>query len=316
MVPTTEASEELAAESAVMLPDSNTTATANGSPPPDESLASYNWIYIAAGIILAAGIYSFLLVVIRLGVQIASLLWQMGAGSQFAPEIKQITGTLIGGPIAVVFTGGLLGMIGMIWAAVITVLTTPLVFGVVRSLDLRGRPVMFGATWGGFVGYAAALPLAVPLANEFGMPANDVMAYVIGFAIGPGLATIVGQLGGAWGAKRSERASWWYERAAAKARVEKLGAFLSGAPQPSASPAVPPPQKLQFSLRQMLWITVWFSVLLTLIRLCGIPFEFILPALAGWLVYQTATFYLGSRLFSALGKKWTGPQTGLAGRIL
>jgi hypothetical protein len=47
----------------------------------------------------------------------------------------------------------------------------------------------------------------------------------------------------------------------------------------------------------MLWIFVWFSLLLSVIRLSGIPFEFALPLLVGWLVYQAATLYCGSLYF-------------------
>ena len=49
---------------------------------------------------------------------------------------------------------------------------------------------------------------------------------------------------------------------------------------------------------------MWLSVLLTLIRLVGIPFELILPLLGGWIIYQAFTLYLGSFLVEWLGAKW------------
>ena len=42
-----------------------------------------------------------------------------------------------------------------------------------------------------------------------------------------------------------------------------------------------------------MWIAVWFSILLSIIRVCGIPFEFALPLLMGWIVYQAGTLFTG-----------------------
>jgi hypothetical protein len=50
----------------------------------------------------------------------------------------------------------------------------------------------------------------------------------------------------------------------------------------------------------LLWISFWVSVLLTVIRLCGIPFEFVLPLLAGWAIYQAGTLWLGGKIVPRL----------------
>jgi hypothetical protein len=55
-------------------------------------------------------------------------------------------------------------------------------------------------------------------------------------------------------------------------------------------------QGLQFGTRHLLWIAAWLSLLLSIIRLSGVPFEFALPLLAGWVVYQGATLWIGGRL--------------------
>ena len=54
-----------------------------------------------------------------------------------------------------------------------------------------------------------------------------------------------------------------------------------------------------------MWLIVWISLLLSVIRLSGIPFEYVLPLVAGWIVYQWLTLRVGWRLAQWLGPKWT-----------
>ena len=53
---------------------------------------------------------------------------------------------------------------------------------------------------------------------------------------------------------------------------------------------------------------MWLSLLLSLIRLCGIPYEFILPLLLGWLLFQMMTLSLGRWLFRRISPvaSWRG----------
>ena len=73
-------------------------------------------------------------------------------------------------------------------------------------------------------------------------------------------------------------------------------------PAEDAGDGTPRP-RLQFRIHHLLWISVWLSVLLALIRLCGLPFEFTLPILVGWIVYQAATLWLGGKIVRRF-RKW------------
>jgi hypothetical protein len=60
----------------------------------------------------------------------------------------------------------------------------------------------------------------------------------------------------------------------------------------------------QFGLRHMMWLIVWFSVLLSVIRLSGIAFSYAIPLLVGWTLYQWVTLQIGRRLALRLGPWW------------
>jgi hypothetical protein len=57
-------------------------------------------------------------------------------------------------------------------------------------------------------------------------------------------------------------------------------------------------------LRHMMWLIVWLSLLLSVIRLSGIPFKYVVPLLAGWLLYQWLTLRVGGLLVTNLGPRW------------
>ena len=64
--------------------------------------------------------------------------------------------------------------------------------------------------------------------------------------------------------------------------------------------------RFRFRTIHLLWLGVWLSLLLTVIRLSGIPFELILPILLVWLAYQVATLALGSWLLLQAADAWRG----------
>jgi hypothetical protein len=137
------------------------------------------------------------------------------------------------------------------------------------SLRLCGDIRLFGGAWGGLAGFVAVLPMALTL-----RPSEvPLLAALLSLIVGPGLTTILGQIGGAWGARRSMPVltNSAYERAVLLASVER----------PSDAPSVRrisldegnegQTARLQFGIRHLLWITVWLSLLLTVIRLFGFP---------------------------------------------
>jgi hypothetical protein len=172
---------------------------------------------------------------------------------------------------------------GSIWSTMVSVAILPLAYLFVRSLRLRGSIVRFGAFCGGLVGFIAIVPLVMPIVVVGKSAASD---WAIALLVGPGLATILGQLGGAWGGWRTR----WFEPAVARSPCENN----------SASPMQP---WVQFGIWHLLVAAVWISLLLGLIRLSGIRFEFVLPLLVGWLVYQAATLGLCCRLVEWFGHR-------------
>jgi hypothetical protein len=165
--------------------------------------------------------------------------------------------------------------------------------------------VWLGAFWGGLVGFAAVLPFMF-----IGGIGNEIVTAI---ALGPALTTVIGQLGGAWGGRRALGRIHWYERALARASVEER---LAGVSRDDTEPLVdePPqrPARFQFRIRHLMWTAVWLSIFLSLIRLLGIPFEYAMPALGGWFIYQAATLCLGWLCIPSLIRRfpeWTKTST-------
>ncbi|MEX2310393.1 MAG: hypothetical protein WD738_22695 [Pirellulales bacterium] len=259
------------------------------------------WPNVAVGIILAGTAYPFVLAAIYVAIAIAFILWSQLTGSAGVPGFAPWFGALMG--IAASSTIG--GLIGLVWTSLVIVVTLPIVYFFAWSLNLRGNTIWLGAWYGGLVGFTAVLPFMLSLnipdiQGEFGGIAGAI-------ALGPGLTTVLGQLGGAWGGKRAVRYL--------AAKVERHRALIalgwrtdpvSSAHEVLLAIEAANPPRFQFGIRHLLWIAVWLSLLLSVIRLSGIPFEFVLPLLLGWLIYQSATLWIGWYLALRLGPWWRG----------
>ena len=193
--------------------------------------------------------------------------------------------------IYAVFVAGL----GLIWAGVLSMITLPVVYLVVRSLKLHGNLIWLGAFAGGLVGFIAVLPFTMSLAWIAGP--SEPWHLLIAIPLGPGLATVFGQIGGAWGGRRASQnlASYYGVIATSNSSTaaEVASEVLVEANRIAASTLEP---RWQFGLRHMMWLIVWLSLLLSAIRLSGIPFEYAVPLIAGWSVYQWLTLRVGRRL--------------------
>jgi hypothetical protein len=135
----------------------------------------------------------------------------------------------------------------------------------VRSFGLQVSLIPFGAFCGGLVGIAAIMPIIGIIGSD-----ADLAGVVFILIVGPALTTVVCQIGGAWGASRIRREP------------------VVGSPLRSA--------RFQFGIRHLMIACVWVALLLTLIRLSGLDFLFVLLLLFGWLVYQAATIGIGGLL--------------------
>jgi hypothetical protein len=172
--------------------------------------------------------------------------------------------------------------IGLIWTTIVAFAVLPLVYLFVRSMELRGSTVRLGAFCGGLVGFVAVLPFFFGVMSSGPSTLSEIVFLAL---VGPALATIVGQVGGAWGGWRTG----WYERALIQA-VSREGGIADELPADGSENAESTqPHRIQFGIRHLLVISIWISLLLTAIRLSGLDFLSMLSLLGAWVVCQAVT---------------------------
>jgi hypothetical protein len=198
--------------------------------------------------------------------------------------------------VVMVFLGGTVGAgIGLVWASIVCVAILPLVYLFVLSLQVRGSLTRLGAFAGGLVGFVAVMPF---IWTEYSFARGSSWPQLIFLlVVGPGLTTILGQLGGAWGGWRER----WYERAIAAAGIGEHRALEQPADSLNNDGPLPCP-RIQFGIWHLLVIGMWISVVLAGIRFSGLDYEVVLPLGIGWLIYQAATLWIGGRLVGWLGR--------------
>jgi hypothetical protein len=266
---------------------------------PAPLLSQYNWWEIVGGIVLSGGVYPLAAFAVTAVIQAAAAIG--GIAVDVSPAMA------LAGIVSIVTTFAVIGLTlsaaGMVWFSMISFLTAPFVYGFVRTLQLRGDAARFGAVWGGLVAFLAVLPFLMGITatlrrmNDFGWE------YLVVLAGGPCLSIVVGQLGGAWGGRRAKRTKTLQH--AVQIPSIDLKAPRDQPRLDADSSATPP---FQYSIRHLLWVTVWLSLLLTAIRLCGIPMELVAPLFVGWLAYQSLTLYSGERLL----KGWRQRRAAVA----
>jgi hypothetical protein len=269
-----------------------------------QDLTNYNGGSIVFGMMLAGGAYPIVLTVIYLIVGLAFVVWNWLSGyplGSVAEDLGSIFLFLVAGGVFCAF-------IGVVWAAIASALTMPVVYLFLRSLRVRGSLVGLGAASGGLVGFVALLPITFTLPWSVGL--SDVTSIALILALGPALTTILGQIGGAWGARR---ALYFAERdvlnAVPAASLGLATAMRWRSTNATSQTRVSEP-RLQFSMRHLMWVFVWLSLILSVIKLCRLPFEFVLPVLIGWFFYQLATLRIGFYLARRLGPWWAKRRTG------
>jgi hypothetical protein len=253
---------------------------------------SHDWMRIGVGIALAGGAYPIVLGAIFVAFSGLVTLWSILSRNQYGPMMDDVVGIAIIVPMYSMFGG----MAGVLWSGFVSMLTLPVVYVFAWSLNLQTSIVRIGAFAGGLVGFICVLPLTLSV-PWFGSD-DDIWAVFVMALLGPMLTTVLGQLGGAWGGRRSRE----YQdlRADAAARV---GLTPPQAPDlnPDFCSAKTGP-RFQFGIRQLLWVSVWLSMLLALVRICEIPHEVFLPLVLAWALYQAATLWAGERLLPRLAR--------------
>jgi len=187
-----------------------------------------------------------------------------------------------------VFLYGVLcgAFVGFLWAGAVSLFVLPVMYMLARSLRISLGFTPLAACCGGVVGFVAVMPFIAMITH------GDHWQWA-GFAfvltLGPGLTTILGQLGGAIGGRREVAINWTV--------------------QPTEESPPPSRRPLQFGIRQLLWLSVWLSLLLTAIKLSGVRLELILPVLVGWILYQAATLCIGWLVAMRAWPRWRAWRT-------
>ena len=257
---------------------------------------SHDWSHIAEGILCAGASYPIVSGLIGA----VMMIWDAIANYDTGPTSFEL-GDSLGESLSVLLLGSVLGaLFALAWTVIAIAVTLPIVNLIVRSIDLKANPIWLGAFAGGLTGFVALLPLTFELPRYPGKVELDELLFVL--ALGPGLTTILGQIGGAWGGRRAS----WYERAVAAATVCEMRPTVDQVTVESQFDGGPSTTRtLQFRIRHLLCAAVWLSLLLSVIRLSGIPYALALPLLTGWLVYQAATLWIGWHLARWLGPRWS-----------
>jgi hypothetical protein len=271
-------------------------------PAAPERLLKAGWPSIAVSIIVAGGGYSVVLSSVYVTIGFFVILSRLFFGNSNLVAVPFLVGSAFIGVVYAV----LLGIVGMMWTSAVTAVALPILYAVAWSLQLRVNIVWLAAFSGGLIGFVAVLPMMLHIPEMIG--ANDRWMALITLVLGPGLSTVLGQIGGAWGGWRAAR------RAADKVEWHRALVAIGWRTDPPPAPenAQPPndaaePQ-FRFQIRHLLWLSVWLSLLLSVIRLSGVPFEFALPLLVGWGVYQSATLFVGAILMKRVARRWQTPD--------
>lgn len=251
-------------------------------------VVSYDWGRIGVGIVFAGAAYPILLAMF---IAIAVVGWSilnLAPNSAMEDGVNFVFGLAAYSLVA--------AMIGVLWSGFVAVLTLPVIYSVAKTLSLRTSIVRLGAFSGGLVGFICTLPLSLEL--PWSTFPSDIWQFILATTVGPGLATVLGQLGGAWGGNRSRQAGQDVNKQLLRAMTSRT----AGEPSPDAAAALDDEdgRPFQFGIRHLLWVSVWLSLLLALIRLCGIPYQLMLPLLLGWAAFQTASIWIGERLVSRI----------------
>lgn len=286
--------------------DSETSTVLATCKQPDSSdyyaiLWRQGWFTISGGIIFAA--FAFPIVVGGITYAIGLLVVLLSALSGQTPLDSELIFGFLMSLVITPFSLGTAGLAGAILAAFVTVVITTVTHAVLESLGLKPRPVWLGAFTGGLVGFFSLVVLEFLLGWHLSLGVDTIVPSLVCRAC---VTTVFGQVGGAWGGIRIN----WYSRALAAAHAMVDGEPRTLADESGIISKAEAPRRLQFNIRQLLWISFWLSVLLMLVRISGIPYRIALSLLIGWLCFQTLTLWLGGNLAHLLGPWWTRRRQG------
>jgi hypothetical protein len=251
------------------------------------------WLRIVLGIWIAGTINILLLGAIILAIELCTQIANILDGGSFVDAVASVFDAFIW---AVIYAAPV-ALLGSLWTGGALAAAFPIVYLVVRTIGLRVEPIWLGAFTGGFTAAMAFAPfLSIVREVNFG---DEIKEFSWLLAIGPGLATIVGQIGGAMG-------GWWSGWSARRSAL--AGKDGEEAPDQCGSADSSEGKTLRYRISHLLWIAVWLSAALSVIRLTGLPIGPVLAFIVGWFFYQALTLAIGWAIVTQLRKKWMRRQ--------
>ena len=246
---------------------------------------------IIFGIMLAGGSYPLVLGLIGLIFAVVSTVFDVLVNHGSLPLAHELVAGVSFAFLFVICSG----TIGLVWSLLVSLPTTLIFHLFLWSLRLRPSYVWLGAVLGGLVGGLAVLPpLLVALTDPF---FDDLREMLFALALGPGLTTVLGQFGGAWGGRRVQTLA----KVPSPRGDGELQPLETASGDELQDPTATRRPWLQFGTRELLWLTAWVSVLLAIASATPAPL-FSLTLTGGWLVYQAATLLAGWALLRWVGR--------------
>lgn len=227
-----------------------------------ENLVRLEWGFL--GILAAAAAYMCFLGVVALALFAFSVLTESGSAD-----------SVIMFGYGLLALGGVFALLMTTMIPFLTLLAMGFSWFVFYTLGATSNRSVISAFAGGLAGFVGTL---LPF---YGAIETDAWSGVIVGLLGPGVATLLGQLGGWLGASRP---------------APYRSPLLLSSANVAFKPNVEGNRSFRFGVGQLLVLTVWFAVAFTLLKLCGLLGPRSLAILLGWLVYQSGTMWCASRL--------------------
>jgi len=214
------------------------------------------WPSVMYGTAMAGGLYPIFMSLMNFSMNFSS--YQLNSGQ------------LIPFSLAFLAICSLSFIIGWAFASVVSAFAVLLLRFILRSLHIEAKRVVTGAFIGGLTGLVCTSPFVL----TFTFSSNQFYLYSAST-----LATLMGQIGGAWGAWRMLRN---------KSLILPTKSLLS---------------TIHFRISHMLWFTFWSVLLLTVLKLAGLLTPPVITFLGIWFVFQTVSLAVIWQIERALRRR-------------
>ena len=165
--------------------------------------------------------------------------------------------------------------IGVGTMVVVAAVVTPIGVVALFLSSLVFRTLRTNAKWPTIAAFAGALTGFVCTSPVFAADPIDLDWYVLAILIGPGAATVFGQVGAAW---------------------ISIGPRVSRTRPVASDSAEQDHQAVRFDIRQLMAATAWIAVILTLLKVSGLLTGTVLSIISAWLLFQAVSLVVVLRV--------------------